>query len=78
MATLNRLSVFFHNIMCAAGGADGRYTYVGGYDYRPDHIKSGLAFQLQGIHSTLVHHYNDTLDLLIVSTKPNMSTVQVP
>ena len=64
--------------MCAAGGADGRYTYVGGYDYRPDHIKSGLAFQLQGIHSTLVHHYNDTLDMLIVSTKPNMSTVQVP
>ena len=59
------------------GGADGRYTYVNGYDYRPDHMKSGVAFQLQGIHSTLVHHYNDTLDFLVLSTTPNMTTVQV-
>lgn len=63
--------------LICVGGADGRYTYVNGYDYRPDHMKSGVAFQLQGIHTTLVHHYNDTLDFLVISTAPNTTTVQV-
>ena len=40
-------------------------------------MKSGVAFQLQAIHSTLVHHYNDTVDILVISTQPNMTTVQV-
>jgi hypothetical protein len=40
-------------------------------------MKSGVAFQLQGIHSTLVHHYNDTLDILILSTPKNTTVVQV-
>ena len=64
-------------ILLFAGGADGRYTYVNGYDYRPEHMKSGVAFQLQGIHTTLVHHYNDTLDFLILSTPTNTTIVQV-
>lgn len=48
------------------GGADGRYTYINGYDYRPYNESTGVQFQLQGMHTTLVHHYNDTLDMLII------------
>ena len=59
------------------GGADGRYTYAGGYDYRSEHMKSGVEFLQQGVHSTLVHHYNDTVNFLVIATKPDMTTVQV-
>ncbi|XP_064382650.1 uncharacterized protein LOC135331434 [Halichondria panicea] len=45
------------------GGADGRYKFVNSTDYRKDNIS--VQYQLQGIHSTLVHHYNDTLDFLV-------------
>ena len=40
-------------------------------------MKSGVSFLLQGIHTTLVHHYNDTLNFLILSTPTNTTTVQV-
>ena len=65
------------NIHTVLGGADGRYTYVDGYDYRSEHMKSGVAFLQQGIHRTLVHHYNDTVNILVYSTQTNMTTVQV-
>ena len=68
---------FFLLFNASIGGADTRYTYVGGYDYRNASMKSGVAFQLQGVHSTMVHHYNDTLDFLVISKNPKMTTVQV-
>ena len=45
------------------GGADMRYTFVSSTDYRKDNIS--VQYQLQGIHSTKVMHYNDTLDFLV-------------
>ncbi|XP_071827736.1 uncharacterized protein [Apostichopus japonicus] len=43
-----------------AGGADGRYTFIGGSDLRKYNVSAD--FILQGWHTTLEHHYNDTLD----------------
>ena len=56
-----------------------RYRFVGSEDYTSDNLTSGVQYQLQAIHSTMVHHYNDTLDMLIISKaveKP-MTTVRV-
>ena len=58
------------------GGADGRYTFVNGTDYTQAHIKGGVQYQLQGIHRTLVHHYNDTLDFLVISNSSNVTIVR--
>ena len=52
-----------------------RYTFVNGTDYRHDNIT--VKYQLQAIHSTLVHHYNDTLDMLVISKDPAMTTLRV-
>ena len=49
--------------MNSIGGADTRYTFVNGTDYRKEN--NSVYYQLQAIHSTKVHHYNDTLDMLI-------------
>eukprot|EP00117_Sycon_ciliatum_P045489 scpid90609/ scgid32690/ len=48
-----------------SGGADGRYTFVGDEDLRQYKIPDGTQFLLQAIHSTKVHHYNDTLNFAI-------------
>ncbi|XP_078589020.1 uncharacterized protein LOC144869522 [Branchiostoma floridae x Branchiostoma japonicum] len=53
------------------GGADGRYSYSGGDDLRPYNISA--SFILQGVHMTLVHHYNDTLNFVLVDDmKPSI------
>ena len=52
-----------------------RYTFVGSYDYRKDNIS--LQYQLQAVHSTLVHHYNDTLDFLVLKDEDMSTTVKV-
>ena len=59
------------------GGADGRYRYVNEYDLRPYSEPDHSQFIMQGIHSTLVHHYNDTLNFLVISPNNKTSTVQV-
>ena len=59
------------------GGADGRYTYVNEEDYRKDKIPSGVKYQMQAIHTTLVHHYNDTLNFLIRSNSSDVSFIEV-
>ena len=59
------------------GGADGRYRYVGEYDLRPYNEPDHTQFIMQGIHSTLVHHYNDTLNFLVMSSDNITSTVHV-
>jgi len=59
------------------GGADGRYRFTGVYDLRPYGEKDHSQFIMQGIHSTLVHHYNDTLNFLIISPNNKTTTVQV-
>lgn len=62
-------------VNCIVGGDDGRYTFVNSTDYRPDNFT--VKFQLQGIHSTKVMHYNDTLDFLVMSDNPSSSVVKV-
>ena len=59
--------VFFFLI---PGGNDKRYKFVNGSDLRPYKIKSGVEFMIQAIHTTKVHHYNDTLDFLLSSNPP--------
>lgn len=59
------------------GGADGRYRYVDEYDLRPYSEPDHSQFIMQGIHSTLVHHYNDTLNFLVISADNKTSTVHV-
>ena len=59
------------------GGPDGRYTFVNEEDYRSDKIKSGVKYQLQAIHTTLVHHYNDTLNFLIRSNTSEITFLEV-
>ena len=57
------------------GGADTRYTFVNGTDYRKDNIS--VKYQLQAIHSTMVHHYNDTIDMLVYYKDTTHSLVKV-
>ena len=52
-----------------------RYKFVNGTDYRKDNIS--VKYQLQAIHMTKVYHYNDTLDMLVISTDPSMTTIRV-
>ena len=52
-----------------------RYKLVNGTDYRKDNIS--VKYQLQAIHMTKVYHYNDTLDMLVISTDPSMTTIRV-
>lgn len=59
------------------GGADGRYRYVNEYDLRPSNEPDHSQYIMQGIHTTLVHHYNDTLNFLIISSDNKTSTVHV-
>ena len=59
------------------GGADDRYRYVNEYDLRPYSEPDHSQFIMQGIHSTLVHHYNDTLNFLVISADNKTSTVHV-
>ncbi|XP_065890748.1 uncharacterized protein [Dysidea avara] len=58
------------------GGADGRYRFTGVYDLRPYGEKDHSQFIMQGIHSTLVHHYNDTLNFLVISPNNKTTTVR--
>lgn len=53
-----------------SGGNDKHYKFVNGSDLRPYKIKSGVEFMIQAIHTTKVHHYNDTLDFLLSSNPP--------
>ncbi|XP_064600882.1 uncharacterized protein LOC135467051 [Liolophura sinensis] len=55
------------------GGPDSRYTFKGGYDLRKDKAKAD--FILQGWHTTLKNHYNDTLDFTLVPTNDTYSIV---
>ena len=66
-----------HFMALLLGGDDMRYTFVNSTDYRPDNLTSGVMYQLQAIHATKVHHYNDTLDMLIISKSSAMTTVRV-
>lgn len=50
-----------------SGGADGRYRFTGEQDLRPYNLSDHSQFIMQGIHSTLVNHYNDTLNFLLIS-----------
>lgn len=59
-----------------AGGADGRYRFINGSDYRKAGRASGVQYQLQGVHSTLVHHYNDTLNMIVLSNSSDSSVVR--
>ncbi|CAH1258728.1 Hypp2059 [Branchiostoma lanceolatum] len=53
------------------GGADNRYRFSGGDDLRPYNVSA--SFILQGVHMTLVHHYNDTLNFVLKdSMKPSI------
>ena len=54
-----------------------RYTFVNGTDYRSDNISAGVKYQLQAIHHTKVHHYNDTLDMLVISKNPSKTELRV-
>ena len=54
-----------------------RYTFVNATDYRSDNLTSGVKYQMQAIHMTKVNHYNDTLDMLVISKDPSMTTVRV-
>ena len=62
---------------CQVGGADGRYSFTGVADLRPYGEKDHSQFIMQGIHSTLVHHYNDTLNFLLISPDNKTTTVRV-
>ncbi|XP_019854112.1 PREDICTED: uncharacterized protein LOC109583283 [Amphimedon queenslandica] len=55
------------------GGDDGRYTLVNNSDYRPYNMS--VKFMLQTIHTTKVHHYNDTQDWLVSEGKEEGTTV---
>lgn len=69
----NVYNLFVKNLK--AGGADGRYTFIGGSDLRQYNVSAD--FILQGWHSTLVHHYNDTLDFTFSSaSNSKMTTVK--
>eukprot|EP00118_Oscarella_pearsei_P008939 m.48668 g.48668 ORF g.48668 m.48668 type:complete len:163 (+) comp33910_c0_seq1:575-1063(+) len=57
-----------------AGGPDKLYTFVGMYDMSKDNMTA--KYILQSIHSTKVHHYNDTQDYVIFEHKKGMSTVK--
>ena len=59
------------------GGDDGRYTYVNSSDLRPYKIPSGAQFLLQAFHTTLTHHYNDTLNFLLLSNSTTETVVHV-
>ncbi len=62
--------------MYSVGGDDGRYKFVNSTDYRSDNIT--VKYQLQGIHSTKIMHYNDTLDFLVLmGERPTSSVVKV-
>jgi hypothetical protein len=50
-----------------SGGADTRYRFDGSEDLTPYKEPSGASYLTQGAHSTLVHHYNDTLNFLILA-----------
>lgn len=54
-----------------------RYTFVNYTDYSKENFSSGVMYQLQAIHRTLVYHYNDTLDMIIISKDPMETTVRV-
>lgn len=47
------------------------------YDLRPYNESDHSQFIMQGIHTTLVHHYNDTLNFLVISADNITSTVHV-
>ncbi|XP_078588805.1 uncharacterized protein LOC144869408 [Branchiostoma floridae x Branchiostoma japonicum] len=53
------------------GGADKWYRYIGGVDMRT--YNSTASFILQGVHTTLVYHYNDTLNFVLTDDmKPSI------
>ena len=53
------------------------YTFVNGTDLRQYHLKSGAQYLLQGFHTTLKMHYNDTLDFLVISNSTTETVVRV-
>ena len=59
------------------GGVDGQYTYINSSDLRPYKEKSGAQFLLQAMHTTLSHHYNDTLNFLLLSNSTKDTVVHV-
>ena len=59
------------------GGDDGRYTFINSSDLRPYKIPSGAQFLMQAMHATLVHHYNDTLNFLLLSNSTSETIVHV-
>ena len=59
------------------GGDDGRYTFVNSSDLRPYKEKSGAQFLMQAMHTTLTHHYSDTLNFLLLSNSTTDTIVHV-
>ena len=59
------------------GGDDGRYTFVNSSDLRPYKEKSGAQFLMQAMHTTLTHHYSDTLNFLLLSNTTTDTIVHV-
>lgn len=64
-------SVSLHDVNFIEGD-DMRYTFVNGTDYTSENFTSGVQYQLQAIHTTKVYHYNDTLDMLVISKAKDM------
>lgn len=58
-------------------GPDGRYNLVADIDFRNLQLSSGVKWQLQATHTTLVNRYVDTLDFLISSVAPDLTSVRV-
>lgn len=67
--------LYYCLIIIFKGGDDMRYTFVNGTDYRSDNIS--VKYQLQAIHMTKVYHYNDTLDMIVISKDPAKTTLKV-
>lgn len=54
------------------GGADGRYTLIHDADYTSANISA--QYVIQGWHTTLTHHYNDTMNLVIYANPEGPKT----
>ena len=59
------------------GGADGHYTLVDDDDLRQDNLTSGVKYLIKGIHTTIEHHYNQTMNFLVASNDTSHAVVRV-
>lgn len=59
------------------GGADSRYKYVNSSDLRQLKLPGGVKYTLQAVHTTLKHHYNDTLNMVVTSNSSKVTIMKV-